>query len=1021
MGTFLEVHLQGLGFTWGTFWGVQKINALLWIIDTAPVFLGMAFFLIGAREDRLSEISAHLEQTIIDRTNALSEANSQLKEENEKQHQVEVLIGQAKKEWEALFDAVHDPIILTDEAGLVLRCNRAFAKLVSKSWDQIIHKPLLEILSSLDDTRKQLLSTSKIAVPGLTDEYELATYPMIVDGTPTRQIYIFHDVTSRRRAEAELVRQKQFFETLITNSPTAIVVLNKDEKIVSCNLAFEHLFRYEKVEIIGNSIDQLITTEETIKEAEQYTQKAMTGGMVHAIGKRHKKDNTLVDVEIFGVPVIVSGEKIGAFAIYHDISELVKARQEAEEASRTKSEFLANMSHEIRTPMNGVIGMLELALDTSLTNEQRDYLNISLQSAEALLSLLNDILDFSKIEAKRLELEEIPFDLRNVVEDVAYSLARRAQDKGLEIACLVNQEIKQKLVGDPGRLRQILVNLAGNAIKFTEKGEIVIRAETVESSVTDIAIRFSVQDTGIGIPQDRQDAIFDRFTQADNSTTRRYGGTGLGLAICKQLVDAMGGKIGLASIENQGSTFWFVITFKKQLEDITEPLPEHVSLRNIHVLIVDDNATNRTILTKSVSVCGCRAAIAESGYEALEMVRIAYGSGDPYQVILLDMQMPGMDGIQTLEALKKDPSGKDLRVIILTSMGQRGDASRLEALGCSGYLLKPVKQQMLAEALVLVLGQRPRKDGTGRLVTHFAVSGQKGQGLKLLLAEDNPVNQKLATILLQKAGYSVETVDNGQEAFERVKKHSYDAVLMDVQMPTLDGFEATQRIRQMEAGKRHTPIIAMTAHALKGDRERCLAAGMDDYVSKPLQPQALMNILDRLIHPASKPGTHPLPQLEEMDYSASPDAIRASRLPIAMDSFDKIDESEKQAPIQGPFLDERSSDNPTPMDLAVAMPHFNNDRSFFMEMCHDFFEHMTGRLTELETGLRSEDSKALHHSAHSLKGVSATFGAMPLASLCAELELQTGKGDMTNATMLVDRILAEANHLLAYMKTEDIA
>ncbi len=411
---------------------------------------------------------------------------------------------------------------------------------------------------------------------------------------------IGRDITLQKQTEDELLREKTFLETLNLNSPVAIVVLDSQGNIVSSNPSFESLFGYNSAEINGKNLDFLVTTQDMLREANVYTQQAMAGP-VHAISKRRRKDGSLVDVEIFGVPVQVGEEKVGTLAIYHDISELVRARREAEDANRSKSEFLANMSHEIRTPMNGVIGMLELALDTPLTPEQSDFLQSSLQSAEALLILLNDILDFSKIEAGRLDLETIDFNLRTTVEDVAFTLAKRAQDKGLEMACLVHPDLTSNLRGDPGRLRQIFVNLVGNAIKFTHQGEIVVHAEPLEETETHVKVRFSVQDTGIGIPLDRQAAIFERFTQADGSTTRRYGGTGLGLTISKQLVEAMGGRIGVESIPGIGSTFWFEIRFKKQSREkpTTAPLTlGAVSISELRILIVDDNQTNRMILNE---------------------------------------------------------------------------------------------------------------------------------------------------------------------------------------------------------------------------------------------------------------------------------------------------------------------------------------------------------------------------------------------------------------------------------------
>ncbi|MBU4224404.1 MAG: response regulator, partial [Chloroflexi bacterium] len=831
----------------------------------------------------------------------------------------------------------------------------------------------------------------------LEGSYEASVYPVLVKDLPPQTLYIFRNVTARRQAEAELLRQKQYFEVLVSNSPTAIVVLDNNERIVSCNPAFETLFGYTTDEIKGASIDELITTPETAEQAVRYTEQAMSGS-VHGFGQRRRKDGTLVEVEIFGVPIIVGGEKVGALGIYHDISDLTRARREAEEASRAKSEFLANMSHEIRTPMNGVIGMLELALDTSLTPEQRDYLNTSLQSAEALLTLLNDILDFSKIEARHLDLEVIEFNLRNTVEDVAYTLARRAQDKGLEMAALIHPDIYSNLRGDPGRVRQILVNLVGNAIKFTERGEVVIRAEPVSVTETHATVRFSVQDTGIGIPPERQAAVFERFTQADGSTTRKFGGSGLGLTISKQLVEAMGGAIGVESEPGKGSTFWFRVQFEKQAEDQVEQPPSPVDLLDAHILCIDDNATNRMILIKMLSGFGCRVDAVESGAEGLDMLRAAHRAHDPYRLILLDMQMPGMDGEQTARAIKSDPTGRDVKIIILTSMGERGDVKRLDALGCSAYLHKPVKQRLLYEALVAVLGSQPRKPGTGRLVTRHTLSEQKRQGLRILLAEDNLINQKLAVVLLQKAGFSVDTVENGLQAIEKVQKEPYNAVLMDVQMPEMDGFEATRRIRRWEGGEKHIPIIAMTAHVLKGDRERCLEAGMDDYVSKPLEPQAFLAALDRWALPHAEGAPRPADKMETC--AAQPDPVPAEGLPA-------------DAPVRS-FI---TAEADTPLDLQMALPRFNDDRAFFLELCQEFMAHLPDRIQGMQAALKSGDANTLSRLAHNLKGISANFSAGPLSGLAAQLETLGKQEDLTAAPALLEQIEIESDRLREFAKS----
>jgi PAS domain S-box-containing protein len=830
-----------------------------------------------------------------------------------------------------------------------------------------------------------------------------------MDETERQILFVLHDITRQEEMETEILREKQYLEALIENSPAAIVVLDNDEKIISCNPAFEDLYGYSESDAINVKIDTLITTPETLSKAQEYTQQALSG-VVRATGRRRRKDGSMVDVQILGVPIVVNQEKIGALAIYNDISELVRARYEAEQANLAKSDFLANMSHEIRTPMNGVIGMLELALDTQLTSEQRDYLQTSLQSAETLLVLLNDILDFSKIESGRLEIEKIDFNLRTAVEDVAFTLASRAQAKGLEMACLIHPNISTNLKGDPNRLRQILVNLSGNAIKFTHQGEIVIRAEPVAETEHEITIRFSVTDTGIGIPQERQAAIFERFTQADTSTTRKYGGTGLGLAISRQLVEAMGGKIGLESTAGIGSNFWFDIKFEKQPRQMPQTAPlvlKPVKMQSSRILVVDDNLTNRTILVKIVEGFGCRVDTAGTGAKGIELLRNAYHERDPYLVVLLDMQMPGMDGEQTARAIKSDPSIKDVKILVLTSMGQRGDAARLQALGCSGYLNKPVKQKMLYNALIAVLGQKDEKSQS--LVTRHVLSEQRRFDQRLLLAEDNPINQKLAVVLLQKAGFSVDVVENGLQAVERIKSNAYSVVLMDVQMPEMDGYEATRQNRRWEKlGGSHLPIVAMTAHAMQGDRERCLDAGMDDYLTKPLEPRVLFNVLERWIeidHPKETKTTRE----EVEDYSSTDDLFSSNLMDGLFGDTDGTASPPAPEPVQA--LPTESLSKLSPINLDAVLYRFGDDREFMMQMFKEFMAHLPGRLVEFDKALKDNDPSTLGRIAHNLKGTSQNFNAEPLSVIAQALEKAGASENLANAPELVAQLDNEIRRL----------
>jgi two-component system, sensor histidine kinase and response regulator len=777
------------------------------------------------------------------------------------------------------------------------------------------------------------------------------------------------EVADRQRAQEALRESEGRIRLLLDSTAEAIFGIDRDGNFTFCNPATLRLLGYERGDaLLGNQAHMMMHhshadgTPYPLAECPIVPARER-GEEIHSDSDVFwRSDGTCFPAEFWAYPIRKEGEVVGAVITFLDITErkraqaaLLEAKEAAEAASRAKSEFLANMSHEIRTPMNGIIGMTDLALDTSLTAEQRDYLNMVKSSADSLLHVINDILDFSKIEAGKLELEKTEFEIRDLFRDTLKTLAQRADEKPLEMCARVSPKVPKTLIGDPTRLRQLIVNLVGNAIKFTEEGNIIVDTELETRTGDEVRLHISVSDTGIGIPREKQHIIFESFAQADGSTTRRFGGTGLGLTISRQLVELMGGRMWVESEVGRGSTFHFTCNFQQGTAPPSnqERIAGQV-LPGLNVLIADNNAVNREIFAEMLTSWRMNPTLADSGARALELLETAQGAGHAFPIVLLDALMPKVDGFQVLQRIQSNPALAGAVIMLLSGNRHLVDTERCRRLGVTQCLTKPVGQSELLDAILLALGLGVVEE---RLIEASVPVQEKvkGRPLNILLSEDNPVNQKLAIRLLEKAGHRVTLASTGREAlaaWENDGMPGFDVVLMDIQMPEMDGMEATAAIRQREKiSGMHIPILAMTAHAMRGDKERCLASGMDGYISKPIHPIDLFAEIERCL--GATEGSNAMTQ-----NSHEPDEQ---------------------------------------IDRVSLLERVEGDQELLTEMIHLFQEDAPKLLTAMRDALQRGEMAVLERSAHSLKGAVSNLSAKATAAAASHLEKDAKNNDAESA------------------------
>ena len=915
-------------------------------------------------------------------------------------------LRESEEHLSATLRSIGDGVIACDAEGNVVSLNEVAEGLTGWHTDEARTRPIAEILHIIHAKTRKAAEIPVLQTLRANRISDLANHTVLIakDGTERQiadscapihdaagavigAVLVFRDVTEEYRRREDLRNAHTRIQAVMQSVQAGIILIRcNDRVIVEVNPAAARMLGAKPADLIGDLCTSHMCPSEvgrcpvldlglTVDNAERKILRAdgaqipvlKTATRIELDGQEYLLESFVEITERKALEEDLRLAKEKAENLNAHLAQQIafanRMTTQAEMANKAKSDFLANMSHEIRTPMNGVIGMTGILLDTDLSDDQRKYAETVRASAESLLALLNDILDFSKMETGKLELEALDFDLRALLDDLASLVALSAYDKGIEFICAVAPDVPSFLSGDPGRLRQVLLNLTSNAVKFTQKGEIVLRASVLSETETDTVIRFSVRDTGIGIAKDMQGRIFEKFTQEDASTARKYGGTGLGLAISQELVTLMGGEIGVNSEKGTGADFWFTARFVKQTARKVE-VPALADLSGTRILVVDDNATNRDVLTIQLKAWGVRTEEAREGVAALKALQAAQASGDPFHAAILDVQMPGMDGLALTQAITSDPALKDIKLVLLTSVGNRADAQRMKELGVSAYLNKPTKQSELFDCLVTALDGQDSQSMHARQVTaHTPFQVLRRSVIRILIAEDNVINQRVAVGLLTRMGLRTDAVANGAEAVRSLAELPYDLVLMDVQMPVLDGLEATRKIRDpLSPVQNHRiPIIAMTANAMRGDREKCLAAGMDDYISKPVSPKDLAAVLEQWL-PKDPAGDSP-----------TADSIQATA-------------GSPQPSDQG-------------FDRAGMMARLMDDESLAQKVVSAFLDDIPRQIDILKTCLREGDITHVERQAHSIKSAAANVGGEILSAVALEIESACRTGDLQSSAL----------------------